>query len=342
MNINLSWSLFKNGQEDNRPVRFDSNWKTLVHLLSVPIPVQRHLADPKGATPAFSGAVYPPEVPRAIGNLETIQLLTLDFDNKHLEGPRPTSQDVAGLLDGQGIASVIYSTYSSTPEKERFRVVIPMDRPMRGSHWSEEWRRFSEWALYRLGLLPYRQLEGCIDLGALHNPIGLNFLPSNPNHDSMRSWIVDGNPLALDRDEILAFQLPAMFGQDHVFRGDGTYDYSWTEVFGIDFTTLLLKKLLEDHGVKTSHQTQIENGWKYRCQCPWGEEHSQFKNGMDSYITLRQGRFPTFHCSHACHCDSRTIRDVAEYFGSEVLRRYAQPASMRLSTGPLLGADQLI
>jgi len=341
-NINLSWSIFNNGQVDNRPVRLDCTWNTLADFLSVPIPVQEHLADPKGATPAFSGAVYPPGVPRAISNMESIQLLTLDIDNKHLCGPRPTSMEVAELLDGQGVAAIIYTTYSSTPEKERFRVVIPLDQPLRSSHWSEDWFRVSEWALHRLGLCPYRELEGCIDLGALHNPIGLNFLPSSPLVDSMQFRVVDGSPLELNRDEILAFQPPVGINQGRVFQGDGTYDFSWTEPFSIYFTTLRLKQLLEANGIKTSHPSQIQGGVKYRCQCPWGEEHSQVKNGMDAYITLRQGKFPTFHCSHACHCDTRTIRDIAELYGPEVLRRYSQPESRRFSQGPLLGADQLI
>ena len=159
LNINLSWSIFKDGKQDNRPVRFDSDWKTLTELLSVPIPIQKHLLDPKGSTPAFSGAVFHEGQTRAIANLESNQLLVLDFDNQHLEGPRPTSQEVAELLDDQGITSAIYSTYSSTPEKERFRVVIPMDRPVQSYHWREDWLRVSEWALHRLGLIPYRERE---------------------------------------------------------------------------------------------------------------------------------------------------------------------------------------
>ena len=243
LNINLSWSIFKDGKQDNRPVRFDSDWKTLTELLSVPIPIQKHLLDPKGSTPAFSGAVFHEGQTRAIANLESNQLLVLDFDNQHLEGPRPTSQEVAELLDDQGITSAIYSTYSSTPEKERFRVVIPMDRPVQSYHWREDWLRVSEWALHRLGLIPYREREGCIDLGALHNPAGMNFLPSSPLQDQMHFWIVDGSPLALDRDEILAFQLPVEISQSRCYSGNGTIDFTWTEPFGIDFPTLRLKSV---------------------------------------------------------------------------------------------------
>ena len=95
LNINLSWSIFKDGKQDNRPVRFDSDWNTLIDLLSVPIPVQQHLLDPKGLTPAFSGAVFHEGQTRAISNVESNQLLVLDFDNKHLEGSHPTGQEVA-------------------------------------------------------------------------------------------------------------------------------------------------------------------------------------------------------------------------------------------------------
>lgn len=340
LNTNLSWSIFRDGKQDNRPVRFDSDWKTLTELLSVPIPVQTHLADPKGSTPAFSGAVFHEGQTRSISNMKSNQLLVLDFDNKAQDGASPSGQEVAERLDAGGIAGVIYTTYSSTPEKERFRVVVPMDRPLVSYHWREDWMRVSEWALDRLGLTPYREREGCIDLGALHNPAGMNFLPSSPLPDQMRFWIVDGGPLILDRDEILAYQLPAQISQGRSFSGNGILDFTWTEPFGIDFTTLRLKKLLEDHSIRTSNPSEIEGGVKYRCQCPWGEEHSQVKNGQDAYITLRQGKFPTFHCSHACHCDSRTIRDIAEYFGSEVLRGYAQPS--RFTPGPLLRADELI
>ena len=59
----------------------------------------------------------------------------------------------------------------------------------------------------------------------------------------MHFWIVDGSPLALDRDEILAFQLPVEISQSRCYSGNGTIDFTWTEPFGIDFPTLRLKSV---------------------------------------------------------------------------------------------------
>jgi hypothetical protein len=185
--------------------------------------------------------VFQPGSRRAISNLAQIQLLTLDFDNKHTEGSRPSGAEVAEHLDRLGIASVLYSTYSSTPEKERFRVVVPLERPLRSSHWQEDWLRLSEWALDRLGLSEYRKLDGCIDLGALHLAGGLNFLPCNPCLDSMKFYVVDGNPLPLPLEEIRSFQMPVEIIPSQGYRRDGTNDLSWTEPFGIDFSSLRLR-----------------------------------------------------------------------------------------------------
>jgi hypothetical protein len=342
INLSLSWSIFKDGATDNYPVRYDRDWLTFTKLLSVPIPVQSHLSEPKLATPAFSIATFLPDRPRSISSVASIQLLAFDFDNKHLEDKVVQGLEVAELLDGLGVASFIYTTYSSTSEKERFRVVIPLERSVHSRHLKEDWFQLSEWALDRLGFTPYRAMEGCLDLGSLHNPAGIHFLPSSPRREQMRFWDVDGKPLAVPLDEIRVFQPPVEIGRSSGYTCHGTPDFAWTERFGIDFTTLRLRQLLEDHGIKTSHASPVEGGYKFRCQCPWGEEHSQVKNGMDAYIQLRQGRFPTFHCSHACHCDSHTIRAVAELFGPEVLRRYAEPASRRFIPGPLLKADGLI
>lgn len=341
-NLALSWSLFKYGATDNYPVRYDRDWLTFTKLLSVPITVQAHLADPKMATPAFSIATFLPDRPRSISSVASIQLLAFDFDNKHTEDKVVQGQEVAEHLDGLGVTGFIYTTYSSTPEKERFRVVIPLERSVQSRQINEDWFQLSEWALARLGFTLYRELKGCLDLGSLHNPAGIHFLPSSPCREQMRFWNVDGNPLSLPLDEIKAFQAPVEIGRSGGYTHHGTPDFTWTEPFAINFTSLRLRQLLEDHGIKTSHPSPVEGGFKYRCQCPWGEEHSQVKNGMDAYIQLRQGRFPTFHCSHACHCDTHTIRDVAELFGPEVLRGYAEPASPRFTPGPLLRADELI
>lgn len=345
LNFKISWSLFKNGATDNRPIRMDADWKAFCSFLSIPIPVQKHLVDPKASTPAFSGAVFPPNASRCIANVESIQLLNFDFDNKHLEGSRPTGQEVAELLDSRGTSGLIYNTYSSTTEKERFRVVVPLAQPVRIWNQKSAWVQLAEWALNHLGLSPYRELDGCIDLGSLHNPAGLNFMPCNPDLGALRFWRIEGSPLALSPEEIRAFQVPAppsrAQGQTKTHPANGQHDPGWLAPFDIDFRTLALRRLLEDQGMKVGHPSKIDGGWKFRCQCPWGEEHSQVKNGMDAYIQLRQGRFPTFHCSHSCHCDTHSIKEVAEHFGPEVLRRYAQPAAQRHSA-PLLQADGLI
>ena len=57
-------------------------------------------------------------------SVECRQLITLDFDDA------PEGADIGTQLTGANIAHCVYSTLKHCPEKPRYRLIIPMDRPV--------------------------------------------------------------------------------------------------------------------------------------------------------------------------------------------------------------------
>lgn len=94
-----------------------------------------------------------------------------------------------------------------------------------------------------------------------------------------------------------------------------------------DFKTLDAAAWFQAHGL---YKRRIGPD-KHAVTCPWADEHStpDAPYGTDTVLwDAEQGRWPTFHCSHA-HCDQRTMRDVvrllqdADAFCASTWRRAA-------------------
>lgn len=118
-NREIVFSLFDNCK-DNTPKPKVTNWSGLVELLcSVPY---TELA--KEDQPAWSPALYKVGATRANENVVMLSCLCYDIDN----GMSPA--DTQLRLDLDNIPHIIYSSYTSTKDHPRWRLVLPLNQPV--------------------------------------------------------------------------------------------------------------------------------------------------------------------------------------------------------------------
>jgi len=213
------------GCRDNAPKHLNATWDELISekALGRAYPVDGATREEaKSTLPALSPAAYPFGTTRSDRNIESLQLFVLDFDNM-AEQPTgefkengepvfqkspipgaPTLDEVCEHLKWLGFTHFGYHSFSSTPECERFRIIIPLDRPSDGRNW----KAISEWLLSRLDMEQWRAM-GCLDIGALHRPACLyyaaGYWTQEPEkRDTIRFISHDGMPLALPTQEEVA------------------------------------------------------------------------------------------------------------------------------------------
>lgn len=108
--------------------------------------------------------------------------LTLDADT-----PETTLPELVELVLGS--ASVVHTTFSSTPENPRYRVVVPLSRPVL----PDEYAALADLVMDDLGVAQF-------DLGS-REPARYMFKPSAQERQWYQSWVYEGE--ALDVDEML-------------------------------------------------------------------------------------------------------------------------------------------
>lgn len=130
----------------------------------------------------WSPAVYPPGTPkRGTEHVLRLSCLVLDYD-----GGLPVSTARA-LWDGWW--STLHTTWSHTPETPKFRVVLPLAKPIDAARWPELW----EWAVARGG-------EGLDTRTGESSRMWA--LPAVGSHEQLREAHTTRGPL-LDPDQIL-------------------------------------------------------------------------------------------------------------------------------------------
>jgi hypothetical protein len=111
-------------KDDNRPIRFDLSWESLADRLC------RYDERPTKDGRAWSPVTYRPGTTRGKDNVEQVHALVLDIDHNEL----PTH-----LLNG--LEYVAHTTFSHSESDPRWRVVLPLTRPVEGEDWPNFWLR---------------------------------------------------------------------------------------------------------------------------------------------------------------------------------------------------------
>lgn len=135
-----------NGAKDKVPKQAEITWD----FFSSSLGPHDYSVKNKIQAPCFSPAEYPDGGPtdidpdlfpedarRAKKNVLRVWMLVLDVD--HID--EATAHWVVGRLQEMGLAAVVYSSWSHASDPWRFRVVIPLDRPVPGPEWSGFWSR---------------------------------------------------------------------------------------------------------------------------------------------------------------------------------------------------------
>lgn len=149
----LTISLFES-EHDTRPVRAEMTWGDLRARL-----LRFELRDEKSG-PAYSPVRYADGAVRGNAGVEKVYVAVMDVD----DGTDP--EIVHRLLDNRGFEHIIHSTFSSTPEHPKFRVVVPLANPCPAESWPEIFSR-----------LCVLLTDGHTDLGT-KDPARLFYLPS--------------------------------------------------------------------------------------------------------------------------------------------------------------------
>ncbi|MDP2876237.1 MAG: hypothetical protein Q8O00_08640 [Holophaga sp.] len=290
--------------------------------------------------PAISPAFYPPGVTRGRDNASGVGLLLLDFDNSREEvipgelyqdartgepTARPktrkvrteepvTMAEVMAALDCAGVASVAWTTWSASPDWEKFRVLIPLAAPVP----VDTWERASELALTRLGLDPFRR---GLDAPVLHNPAALAFLPGSPDPCTIRRAETSGVIFTLRWDALPA-ALPAdlapwqaeVMAERQAERTRGDQWWSAYRVNGrpVDFQSLDLASILEARGIKVGPPRPFKSGTKRRACCPWAGEHTGGVDDDAAVLIHTPNTWPSFRCMHSGHAHMG-LRDLIEW-----------------------------
>jgi hypothetical protein len=87
----------------------------------------------------WSGATYKPGTTRANANVIEWSVAGADFDHLSMDDYMELR---AGLVEA-GLAFIIYSTFNSTPEDFRFRVAIPLTKPVPMTQYTDVWHRIN-------------------------------------------------------------------------------------------------------------------------------------------------------------------------------------------------------
>lgn len=122
----ISFSFLKNNT-DNYPKKQTDHWNNLKTFFS------RHVERAHKDGPAWSPATYAEGATRCNKNAEFLQLAALDVDDGF-----PIEAMLDRLKD-LGLAAYCHSSYSHTPEKHKYRVILLLSRKVSAAEWGTIW-----------------------------------------------------------------------------------------------------------------------------------------------------------------------------------------------------------
>jgi hypothetical protein len=216
--------------------------------------------------------------------------ICIDFDHG-----TPTIEQALELF--HGTLAAYYSTHSHTPDNPRFRVVIPLSRPVNAD----------EHAQLVLGIKRTitPELMECIDTTCFERARA-HYLPSCPPSHNKHAFSghQDGNPLDVDHF-ISIGNITAGVPEPAPARYEFT-DSSTGEIY--DLTAWAAKNPQFDILTAVNHQFhrgKPKDG-KQHIQCPYEDKHSDQGQDLATFIANASPDHPTFtiHCCHA-HCEGR-------------------------------------
>ena len=166
---------------DAFPTTYEMPWDQLAERLA-----QHRVGDKDGTAiicGTFSGT-------RSSKTLLERWLIALDVEqNKTSQRVPPDPESVAHYLMAKGLAGVIWTTWSHTPELPRYRIVMPLSEPLRPALMASAIDR-----LLSSTVAANLRLNGVVDAGKF-GAASLMFLARHAEGRPFWSRVVDGDPI---------------------------------------------------------------------------------------------------------------------------------------------------
>ena len=164
---------FFKSERDNSPRTVEMPWGDLRDTLS------RFDTRPEKSGPCWSPTKYAPGAKRGNAGVEMITVGVFDVD----DGTDP--EVIRGRLNSAGYAYLIHSTFSSTDEKPKYRVVVPLAASVPSADWPDVFQR-----------LCILVTDGHTD-PATRDPARIYYLPTARSGVEPFLHVGDGRPIAL-------------------------------------------------------------------------------------------------------------------------------------------------
>lgn len=179
--MKLKFSIVQ-GSHDNWPVHHEMEWDVLAKRLA------RHDVGDKDGTAIICATFTGP--PRGKATLLERQLVGIDVEMNKQTGEVPPPPSLIGqYLAVKRLASVIWTTHGHTPQLPRYRVLLPLDKPVRPL----ELGRSIDKMIVKV-VAANIQLNGRYDEGKL-GAESLFYLPRHPKGAEHWSGIIPGDPI---------------------------------------------------------------------------------------------------------------------------------------------------
>ena len=287
--------------------------------LTYPVDYQGDPKHIKDLVPCISNTIYLPGADRrAPVFIDRYETLIFDVDNK-LENP--FQPEVAKqLLEERGYQALIYSTFSCTKERPKFRVIVFLEEPLKFTC-DIEYKRFAEFILDHCGFSPYR--EQIDTQGHLLRDMALSKLPCSPNPENVWFIKIQGKPINYLQDDIEQFILPEetrLTIRTAKLRSKEEIFFIKHSLNHLDLSTLDLPRLYANLGWYCKKVKETTEETNYECYCPWADTHSD--NTWKAGIIVKQGQPPGFHCFHT-HPENGLV-SIIKYFGLEKIEKVTQ------------------
>ena len=279
------------------------------------------LRKPRAATAKDAVGLFSParfqDGQRSKAKATELSMFVLDVDNPQTkQGAAPvTGRDIGRVLGyQQGLQFAMATSWSHTPAWPKFRVILPLARPIA----RPDWRLWAPAALEATGLAEFRD---AIDPACLKNEACIYYWPASPTGSAQ---VVDSPGRMLDvpvpePEAVKAFREKAKV---HQFPTPGRAG----QLGGGEYASLDVVAWFQAHGLYL--KPKEGRPLCHLVTCPWEAEHTE-PGGTGTAVFEAEGEtWPSFECLHS-HCTGRRIHDVlvlwgdADRFCAQPFRRYS-------------------
>ena len=215
-----------------------------------------------------------------------------------------------------------YTTHSHTDLEHRFRIVLPLARPVPAAQWKAAWLA----GMQGLGIEKFDK--------ACNDPCRIYYMPSHAPEAPWEMLSQDGALLDLLG---LLESLPAPVAP----TSTPTAPRGPRPAGKGDYKTLDLEAWAASNGAKPVREQGGEG--KIWIECPWKSEHTGGLQGpKDTYLLDKGDGWPIFRCAHS-HCRDRGTHAILERWTNadeHCAREYAPPARLKAPASAPIEDDQ--